>query len=126
MPDVDTHCKISKERTLGKNDFKELHEWIDEPQKFLGVNHRIERHSFHEAYRDYISKNFGGEKAVIEWLFHIALDNLETAHKLSVEEYSSPYDIIEVKFKDKEISSCDFIKTHPNSSSVVKFEKEVK
>jgi len=43
MPSLRIHCRISKDRT-GES-FKELHEWIDEPQKDLGINHRTERHN---------------------------------------------------------------------------------
>ena len=80
MPSVAEHCAISKKRT-GK-DYKELHEWIDEPKNYLGVNHRIERHADTEIYRKFITEKFG-DKAVIEWLFHIAIDNLQTAFKAS-------------------------------------------
>lgn len=71
---------LSKERT-GK-DFKELHEWIDEPRKWLGKNHRIERNGYNINYEKYIRTKWG-DLAVVEWLFHIAIDNLETANKRS-------------------------------------------
>jgi len=80
MPSVDVHCKISKKRT-GK-EYRELHEWIDQPREFLGKNHRLERHSDNEFYREYIKEKWG-ERAVIEWLFHIAVDNLHTAYRAS-------------------------------------------
>jgi len=86
MPSVEEHCKMSLKRTKGKNNFKDLHEWVDAPSAELGFNHRIERHVDNEIYRKYIRKRWG-EKAVIEWLFHIAVDNLQTAYKASHEEY---------------------------------------
>lgn len=86
MPSVRVHCAISKGRT--KNNFKDLHEWIDRPQKELGVNHRTERHSFNLQDREFVAKNWG-EKGVVEWLFHIAVDNLETAYKEARKTYRS-------------------------------------
>jgi hypothetical protein len=80
MPSLKEHCDISKKRT-GK-EFRELHEWIDAPKEYLGINHRIERHADNEMYRTVIIEKFG-DKAVIEWLFHIAIDNLQTAYKAS-------------------------------------------
>ena len=84
MPNVEQHCEISKKRT--KKEYRGLHEWIDAPKKELGKNHRIERHADNEFYRDFIKKKWG-EKAVIEWLYHIAIDNLQTAFKTSHEIY---------------------------------------
>jgi len=78
MPSLRIHCKISEERT-GKK-FEHLHRWIDEPQKEKGINHRTERHSFNIKEANYIRYKWG-ERAVVEWLFHIAIDNLETAFK---------------------------------------------
>jgi len=54
----------------------------------------MERHYFNRTDKDTIkrfwdSKREGlGEKAVIEWLFHIALDNLSTAFKMSKKNFS--------------------------------------
>jgi len=84
MPSVEAHCKISKHRT--GNEYRDLHDWIDAPKKELGLNHRIERHSDNEIYRKYIRENWG-EKGVIEWLFHIAIDSLDTAYKASYSVY---------------------------------------
>lgn len=60
----------------------------------MGVNHRLERHSYNlteeKTIKDYWDKKKGdgwGNKAVVEWLFHIALDNLETAFKRSFKAY---------------------------------------
>lgn len=46
MPSLKVHCDISLERSGGEDDYKELHQWIDEPRKWLKHNHRIERHSY--------------------------------------------------------------------------------
>ncbi len=92
MPSLNVHCAISKERT--NFDFRELHQWIDEPYKTLGKNHRMKRHAYNESEENQI-RNFWedkmgegwGDKAVIEWLFHITIDNLETAYKVSKKRY---------------------------------------
>ena len=118
MPDVETHCKISKARTQGGKDFRELHEWIDEPQKHFGVDHRLERHSLNSVYKKFVEENFGGKRAVIEWLFHIAIDNLETANKFAVDEYVDNYGEIKVVFNGKEIKSCDFKKHKSGVTSI--------
>ena len=92
MPSVKTHCAISKKRT--SNDFAELHAWIDAPTEELGYDHRRERHHFNENDKNTIKKYWDskreglGEKAVIEWLFHIAIDNLVTAFKMSNKSFS--------------------------------------
>jgi len=92
MPNHKTHCAISKKRT--GYDFSELHTWIDEPYKRLGKNHRTERHTLVDSdirkIRYYWNNKKGegwGDKAVIEWLFHISLDNLDTAFKMSKKSY---------------------------------------
>lgn len=115
MPDIDTHCKISKKRA--GNDFRELHEWIDEPQKYIGFNHRIERHAYTTDYAKFIESRWG-KRAVVEWLFHIAIDNLDTANKLAFEAYPKGYKAIKVLFDGKELSSCEFEQEHPNSTSI--------
>lgn len=122
MPDIQTHSEISQRRT--GQDFKELHEWIDESQKYFEENHRIERHTFHDVYLKYIKAKWG-DKAVVEWLFHIALDNLETANKFSSGVYFKAYDEISVKFKDKKVSGCGFKKVYANGSEGIdKYDKE--
>ena len=65
---------------------------MDEPSERLGYDHRKERHYYNEKdekyIREYWDKKDGlGEKAVVEWLFHIALDNLSTAFKKSQHIY---------------------------------------
>lgn len=74
MPAVKIHEAISKKRT-GET-YADLHKWIDEGK---GVNHRRERHFYTTKYKDHVLNNFGGHEAVSEWLFHIALDNLNTS-----------------------------------------------
>lgn len=111
---------MSKART--GRDFEDLHKWIDEAQRYIGFNHRVERHFFTTDYKEYIEKKWG-EKAVVEWLFHIAIDNMETANKFAIEAYNTSYDEILVKFSGKELESCDFLKDHPNSKSFDRYEK---
>jgi hypothetical protein len=84
MPSVNVHCAISKKRT--GNEFAELHEWIDKSKK-PGPDHRVKRHYYNVRDRNQIKKQWG-EKAMIEWLFHIAIDNLDTAYKMSRQSFS--------------------------------------
>lgn len=84
MPSNRVHCAISKKRT--EQTFEELHHWIDEYSKELGIEHRIKRHYYNKENEQYIL-NHWGDKAVVEWLFHIALDNLRTAYKKSFHVY---------------------------------------
>lgn len=93
MPSGSVHQAISKERT--GFDFAKLHEWIDKPYKKFGADHRLFRHAYCEdderTIRDYWNHEKGsgwGDKAVVEWLFHIAIDNLETAFKKARNAYS--------------------------------------
>ena len=87
MPKWKIHFALSKKRT--ENPYKELHMWIDENKDESGVNHRNKKHYYTEELRDYVYNKFGGSEAVSEWLFHIALDNLDTSvtndwmHKVS-------------------------------------------
>jgi len=77
MPKNQIHCAISKQRT-GKT-YRELHKWIDFNSETTGVNHRNKNHFYSEELRKEIYSKFGGHEAVSEWLFHIALDNLDTS-----------------------------------------------
>ncbi len=70
------HRILSKQRT-GK-DYAELHTWIEGDSK--GVGHRAERHHYSTKLRKEIFEKYGAE-GVGEWLFHIALDNLNTLSK---------------------------------------------
>jgi hypothetical protein len=76
MPFGKVHEAISKIRT-GKP-YSELHKWIDYDEKGLGSDHRKERHYYTQALKDEV-KRFGEHEAIGEWLFHIALDNLDTS-----------------------------------------------
>jgi len=78
MPSFAVHCKLSEIRT-GKK-FEDLHRWMDAPHEDLGVDHRTERHAYTRADEQFVRQKWG-EKAVVEWLFHIAIDNLDTAFK---------------------------------------------
>ena len=116
MPSVKKHCAISEKRTGYA--FGKLHEWIDEDAEELGVDHRKRRHYFNrrdeKEIRDYWDAKKGpgwGEKAVVEWLFHIALDNLETAYKFSVRDGSygrKTYDRMEFAFNRNGYIDCTF------------------
>ncbi len=77
MPNWKTHQAISMIRT--EDTYEDLHKWIDDNEEDKGVNHRKKNHYYTDELRDYVSKNFGGSEAVSEWLFHIALDNLDTS-----------------------------------------------
>ncbi|MFW6105334.1 MAG: hypothetical protein ACOC7P_01990 [Chloroflexota bacterium] len=116
MPSLKTHCAISKKRTGFA--FAELHKWIDEGTETMGVDHRKKRHYFNRKdqreIKDYWDARKGkswGEKAIIEWLFHIALDNLETAYKLSLNGSSygaNTYNYIEVLLNPNGYIDCKF------------------
>ena len=116
MPSVRKHCAISRKRT--GYGFGKLHEWIDKGAESIGVDHRRERHYFNrqdmKAIKEYWDERRGkgwGEKAIVEWLFHIALDNLETAYKLSLKECSygrNTYRRIEVVFNRNGYIDCNF------------------
>ena len=115
MPRFRTHCAISKKRT--GNDFAELHRWIDKPARELGSDHRIERHYFNEDDKNTIKRYWDakgqglGEKAVIEWLFHIAIDNLDTAFKMSNKSFSygdRTYNLMQFGLSKSGFIHCDF------------------
>jgi len=108
MPPLKTHCAISKKRT--GNDFAELHRWIDEPTRGLGYEHRMARHYLNEEDKNTI-KGRWGEKALIEWLFHIALDNLSTAFKMSKQWFSygdKTYNFMEFGLNKSGYIHCNF------------------
>ncbi len=115
MPNFRTHCAISKKRT--GFDFADLHRWIDEPKDKLGHNHRQERHHFNEKdmkmIKDFWNKKKAGygEKAIIEWLFHIAIDNLDTAFRLSSKSFSygeKAYNFMQFGIQKSGYIHCDF------------------
>lgn len=76
MPDIRVHCYYSKKRT-GKT-FKELHDWMDEPHKILGIEHRDVRHTLRDIPK---VKDLFGKEAVYEFLMHISADYKSTAKK---------------------------------------------
>jgi len=117
MPPFRTHCAISKKRT--GNDFAKLHRWIDEPTARLGVDHRIKRHYYNEEDKNTIKEYWDsigeglGEKAIIEWLFHIAIDNLYTAFKMSNKSFSygrKTYNLMHFGLSKTGFIHCDFEK----------------
>jgi len=77
MPNWKIHFALSKKRT--EETFESLHKWIDENKEDVGVNHRNKNHYYTEELRQHVFNTFGGHEAVSEWLFHIALDNLDTS-----------------------------------------------
>jgi len=77
MPKLDEHCKISEENS-GAN-WKDLHKWIDEPQKKLGMKHRRERHD--SSWIPFVKEQWG-VRGVLEFLRHIEIDNKTTRLKL--------------------------------------------
>lgn len=77
MPNQRTHRAISKIRT--NKTYEELHKWIDDNNEERGVNHRNKNHAYTDELKNFVSNKFGGSEAVSEWLFHIALDNLDTS-----------------------------------------------
>lgn len=116
MPNLRTHCAISKKRT--GYGFEGLHKWIDEPAKEYGMNHRIKRHYLNDKDLKNIKKFWDrkkgkgwGQKAVIEWLFHIALDNMDTAFKFSKQEWSygnRAFNHMEFGLANNGFIHCDF------------------
>ena len=116
MPNFKAHCAISRQRT--GFDFADLHKWIDNPKEaiFLGADHRILRHAFTESDMNYIKKHWDrkkgygwGDKAVVEWLFHIAIDNVHTAFKLSKKTYGNKtFNLIGIGLKSSGFVSVDF------------------
>jgi len=121
MPNFEEHKRISVERT--DDEFAELHKWMDEATTSLKFNHRLERHFYMSDYEEFIANKWG-KKAVVEWLFHIAIDNIETANKFAKEIYNKAYDKISIEFEDKEISAIEFTKNFENSEKITRYEKE--
>jgi len=115
MPSLKIHCAISKKRT--GNNFAELHRWIDKSATILGYDHRVERHYFNEDDKNTIKRHWDakreglGEKAVIEWLFHIALDNLDTAFRMSSKSFSygpKTYNLMQFGLSKSGYIHCEF------------------
>ena len=77
MSSFEEHCNFSELRT-GKR-YEELHRWMDEFQKEMGIKHREKRHSLNDI--DEVRKKWG-DKGVEEFLVHVIADYRDTSHKL--------------------------------------------
>ncbi|MCP4575772.1 MAG: hypothetical protein GY846_05765 [Deltaproteobacteria bacterium] len=67
MPSIEKHTEISKKRTT--NPYREIHEWIDEPQ------HKDERHDITKIPDTFeMFKEKYGEEGAREYVQHIADD----------------------------------------------------
>lgn len=108
MPSLKVHCAISNERTKGANDYRELHQWMDEPAKKFGRNHRLERHTLNDQDKAFVERTWG-KRAVVEWLFHIAIDNIDTAFKISRGVYGeSTYNVMKFGLFNNGYIGVDF------------------
>lgn len=96
MARLRVHTAMSKRRT-GQS-YEELHIWIDEPRQWLRADHRVERHSYSRAMKAYVERRWG-KLAVVEWLLHIAVDNLDTALKFARGTASGQRNGLVLKFK---------------------------
>lgn len=79
MPTVKEHCRISKNRC--DYDYEDLHKWMDEPQQYFGMDHRLERHTLHDIYMKYVMEKWG-KQGVLEFINHIIEDYKQTAEKI--------------------------------------------
>ena len=86
MPNLKLHCKFSKKRT-GDN-YEDLHKWMDEPQKVLGIDHRRVRHDL--SYIPNVKEKFGDE-AVSEFLMHISADYKSSARKWGLKKVNTKF-----------------------------------
>ena len=77
MVSFEEHCRISELRT-GKR-YEDLHKWIDEFHKELGVNHREKRHGLNDI--EEVRKKWSDD-GIIEFLVHIIVDFQDTKRKL--------------------------------------------
>lgn len=77
MVSFEEHCMISELRT-GKR-YEDLHRWMDEFHKDMGVNHREKRHNLDDI--EEVRKRWG-DNAVIEFLVHVMVDYKDTTRKL--------------------------------------------
>ncbi|MBI2667638.1 hypothetical protein HYX17_02600 [Candidatus Woesearchaeota archaeon] len=82
MTELNIHCEESKKRT-GK-EYRELHMWIDEPQKYLGKDHRKERHDPNNKEDSTFIFSKWSTEGYIEWLIHIIDDYKDTGKKLEM------------------------------------------
>lgn len=77
MPTIRAHQAISEKRT-GKT-YEKLHRWMDNDKNTRGTDHQNEKHIYTDALKKEVYDKFGEEEAVSEWLFHIALDALDSS-----------------------------------------------
>ena len=93
---------------------------------------RRKRHYFNEGDKNRIrsywdTKREGlGEKAVIEWLFHIALDNLDTAFRMSKKSFSyghKTYNLMHFGMSKSGYIHCEFERVAERDLQVI-FEDE--
>ncbi|UCG00653.1 MAG: hypothetical protein JSW11_13665 [Candidatus Heimdallarchaeota archaeon] len=121
MPNLGAHCAISKQCTGFA--FEELHQWIDSPAEVLGADHRIECHAYTRndanTIRRYWNRKKGsgwGDKVVIEWLFHIAIDNIHTAFKFSQSCYGQlTYNFLEIGIQESGYIHAAFDRADKNA-----------
>ena len=104
MPSLKVHCENSFNRT-GK-DFRELHEWMDEPGEILGIDHRRVRHDL--SYIEEVRKKFDIE-GVKEFLMHISEDYSDSA-KMWGQRCATPGCLNMTWHKNKFCNKCKKIK----------------
>lgn len=102
MPKGSIHRAISKKRT--GEEYAELHAWTDQKR---GVNHRKVNHYYTTKLREYVYDNFGGSEAVSEWLFHIALDNLDTYISNEWHQQEADWNFIKFGFTEDGFIHCE-------------------
>jgi len=78
-----------------------LHAWIDEPCKWLGADHRQERHGFDVKFPKWAIKKYGIENCVRIHFLHLIDDKIldlnpswygDNPPDLSLPQYSQPYE----------------------------------
>jgi hypothetical protein len=92
MPEAIIHRTISKTRT-GKT-YDELHTWIDDGAE------AAKRHEDTPEIRQQVSDLFGGNEAVSELLFHIALDKLNDSVMFDWKSSISDSNVYKLGFED--------------------------
>lgn len=99
------HMAMSVQRT-GKT-YRELHVWVDEPRRWLRADHRTERHAYSAAMKSYVERRWG-KTAVVEWLLHIAMDNIDTALKFMRRGTAAPHDRLTITIDARGRVECRF------------------
>jgi len=105
MPSNRVHCAISMKRT-GKT-YQELHSVIDDNKEDRTANHRSKNHYYTNELKDYIYKRFSRAETVSEWLFHIALDNLDTYITNEWNYNKNTFNFIKFGFADNDFIHCE-------------------